>query len=86
MNCAPCVVGGSDHERRFGIQSGFWIHWDTEPTGTVDGIARTEARDATSSAVRVVPISRATGWDRDPTRLQMTVRDRFLPARACKRR
>jgi hypothetical protein len=71
-DCALCGV--LDHERRFGLQSGFWIQYDTEPTGTVDGIKRTEARDSTSSAARVVASARATGWDRDPTRLQMTVR------------
>lgn len=89
-DCVPYGVSGTDHERRFGLQSGFWIQYDTEPTGTVDGIKRTEARDATSSAARIVASARATGWDRDPTKLQMTVRDvptgPSVSARACERR
>jgi hypothetical protein len=68
------LLRAPDHERRFGLQAGFWIQYDTEPTGTVNAISRTDVQDSTSSMPRVVESARATGWDRDPTRLQMTVR------------
>ena len=71
---ARVLLRAPDHERRFGLQAGFWIQYDTEPTGTVNAISRTDVQDSTSSMPRVVESARATGWDRDPTRLQMTVR------------